>query len=114
MPVCEIDLRPGGAWHFIWSRGDGSDVEMNGVYREIKSPERLVSTENWGGDFPESINTVVLADDHGKTKMSLTITYPSKEARDRVLKTGMTDGMAPTFDRLERYLSSESKGAKAS
>ena len=86
---------------------------MNGVYREINSPERLVCTENWGGDFPEAINTVVLTDNHGKTNMSLTITYPSKEARDRVLKTGMTDGMEPTFSRLEQYLGRNNE-AKAS
>jgi uncharacterized protein YndB with AHSA1/START domain len=113
MPVCEIDLRPGGKWHFVWRKGDGSEMAMNGVYREIKSPERLVSTENWGGDFPETINTVVLTEEHGQTKMALTITYPNKEARDRVLKTGMTDGMEPTFRRLEQYLSDQ-RNAKAS
>jgi uncharacterized protein YndB with AHSA1/START domain len=49
MPVCEIDLRPGGSWHFVWRRSDGTEMEMRGEYREITPPERLVSTESWGG-----------------------------------------------------------------
>lgn len=53
MPVCEIDLRPGRAWHFIWRRSDGTEMGMRGVYREITPPERLVSTESWGSDWPE-------------------------------------------------------------
>jgi len=41
MPVCEIDLRPGGSWHFKWSRADGCEMEMQGTYEEIAPPERL-------------------------------------------------------------------------
>ena len=58
MPVCEIDLRPGGAWHFVWRMADGTEMEMRGDYREVSPPERLVSTESWGGDWPETLNTV--------------------------------------------------------
>ena len=104
MPVCEIDLRVGGAWHFVWRRSTGTEMEMRGVYREITPPERLVSTESWGGDWPETVNTVVLREENGKTTMTLTILYPSKEARENALKTGMKDGMVPTFDRLESFL----------
>ena len=57
MPVCEIDLRPGGEWHFVWRRSDGAEMEMSGVYKEITPPERLVSTESWGGNWPETLNT---------------------------------------------------------
>jgi len=55
MPVCEIDLRPGGAWHFVWRRSDGTEMQMRGLYREITTPERLVCTESWGGDWPETL-----------------------------------------------------------
>jgi uncharacterized protein YndB with AHSA1/START domain len=48
MPVCEIDLRPGGSWHFVWRKADGSEMEMRGEYREVTPPERLVQTESWG------------------------------------------------------------------
>ena len=106
MPVCEIDLRPGGAWHFVWRKSDGSEMEMRGVYSEIVPPERLASTESWGGDWPETINTVTLAEEDGKTTMTLTVLYPSKEARDAALKTGMKDGVSESFERLAAYLRS--------
>jgi uncharacterized protein YndB with AHSA1/START domain len=104
MPVCEIDLRPGGAWHFVWRRSDGTEMAMRGVYREITPPERLVSTESWGGDWPETLNTLILSEEGGKTTSTVTILYPSKEARDAALKTGMKEGMSMSFDRLNEYL----------
>ena len=52
MPVCEVDLRPGGSWHFVWRAEDGSELDMRGVYREVSPPERLVATEQWGDDWP--------------------------------------------------------------
>src|SRR6516165_1811687 len=52
MPVCEIDLRVGGAWHFIWRNAEGGELEMRGIYKEIIPPERLVSIESWGGPWP--------------------------------------------------------------
>ena len=106
MPVCEIDLRPGGAWRFVWRRADGSEMEMRGVYREVVAPERLVSTESWGGDWPETLNTLTLAEEDGKTTITETVLYPSREARDAALKTGMQDGVSLSFDRLAEYLTS--------
>ena len=104
MPVCEIDLRPGGAWRFVWRQPDGTEMEMHGVYREIVPPERLVNTESWGADWPETLNTVQLDEQDGKTTITTRVLYPSKEARDAARRTGMTDGVAATFDRLEEYL----------
>jgi uncharacterized protein YndB with AHSA1/START domain len=104
MPVCEIDLRPGGAWRFVWRRSDGTEMEMRGVYREITPPERLVNTESWGGDWPETINTLILSEEDGKTTMSQTVLYPSKAARDAAFKTGMKEGASNSFDRLAEYL----------
>jgi len=104
MPVCEIDLRPGGAWHFVWRRSDGSEMGMRGKYREVTHPERLVSTESWGGDWPETLNTLVLSESKGKTTITQTVAYPSKEARDAALETGMKDGVALSFERLAEHL----------
>ena len=104
MPVCEIDLRVGGAWHFVWRRADGSEMAMRGVYQEIVPPERLVSTEAWGGDWPETLNTLALSEEDGKTTITSRVLYPSKEARDAALKTGMKDGVSLSFDRLAEHL----------
>jgi uncharacterized protein YndB with AHSA1/START domain len=104
MPVCEIDLRPGGAWHFVWHKSDGTEMEMRGEYREITPPERLVCTEAWGGDWPETINTLILIEEDGKTTLTQTVLYPSKEAREAALETGMKDGASMSFDRLADQL----------
>ncbi|MGH8727710.1 MAG: SRPBCC family protein [Burkholderiales bacterium] len=106
MPVCEIDLKPGGAWHFVWRRSDGTEMEMRGIYREITPPERLVSTESWGGDWPETINTLLLSEEDGKTTSTLTVLYPSNEARDAALSTGMEQGVAASYDRFAELLAS--------
>ena len=104
MPVCEIDHRPGGAWRFVWRREDGSEMAMTGVYQEIVAPERLVATESWGGDWPETLNTLILSEEDGKTTITSTVLYPSKEARDAALKTGMKEGVSASFDRLAGYV----------
>jgi uncharacterized protein YndB with AHSA1/START domain len=106
MPVCEIDLRPGGSWHFVWRHSNGKEMEMRGEYREVKPPERVVSSESWGPDWPETLNTVVFSERAGKTTATITLLYASKEARDAALKTGMKQGLALSYDRLENYLSS--------
>ena len=105
MPICELDLRPGGAWHFVWRGADGTDMEMSGVYKEITPPERLVATESWGGDWPETLNTLTLTEENGKTTLTNRILYASQEARNAALKTGMESGVVESFDRLEGYLS---------
>jgi uncharacterized protein YndB with AHSA1/START domain len=104
MPVCEIDLRPGGTWHFVWRKADGSEMAMSGSYREVAPPERLVSTERWGPDWPETINTLVLSEFAGKTTIAQTILYPSKDARDAAIRTGMKEGADQSFARLSHYL----------
>jgi uncharacterized protein YndB with AHSA1/START domain len=108
MPVCAIDLRPGGAWHFVWRRADGTEIAMRGVYKEIVPPERLVSTEAWGGDWPETLNTLVLSEQEGKTLITQWVRYASKDARDAALKTGMQEGVVQSFDQLDAYLATVS------
>ena len=76
VPVCEIDLRPGGAWRFV-GRGPEGDFAFHGVYREIAAPERLVFTEIYE-PFPdvESVVTSVLTEEGGKTRLTVTARLP--------------------------------------
>jgi uncharacterized protein YndB with AHSA1/START domain len=104
MPVCEIDLRPGGKWRYVYRKSDGSEMTMQGSYREVAPPERLVSTESWGPEWPDTVNTMVLAETDGLTTITITVRYPSKEARDAALKTGMKEGMDQGFARLDTLL----------
>lgn len=104
MPVCEIDLRPGGKWRYVWRKPNGTEIALTGIVREVVHPERLVTTESWGPEWPETVNTVVFTEAAGQTTITLTVTYPSKEARDAALKTGAADGMDSSFARLDRLL----------
>ena len=106
MPVCELDLRVGGAWRYTWRKDDGTEMTMTGVVREVETNERLVTTERWGPEWPETINALVLTESGGKTTMTLTITYPSKEARDAAAQTGMKEGLDASFERLDRVAGS--------
>jgi uncharacterized protein YndB with AHSA1/START domain len=101
VPVCEIDLRVGGAWRFV-GRSPGGDAEFHGVYREIVPPSRLVFTEIFA-PFPdvESVVTSEFTDEDGKTRMIVRCVYPSKDVRDMVIDSGMSGGAALSYDRLE-------------
>ena len=106
MPVCEMDLRVGGKWRFVYRMADGTEMTLQGAYREIVPMERMVSTESWGPEWPETVNTLELAESQGVTTMTLTVLYPSKEARDAALASGMKEGMDKGFTKLEQLLAS--------
>ncbi len=110
MPICEIDLRVGGAYRYGWRNdADGNEFGFEGVHREIVNHERIVTTERFvgpPGDMPpdEAVNTLVLTEAHGRTTLTLTMLFASKEARDGAVATGMTDGMEQGYQRLERVI----------
>ncbi len=107
LPICEIDLRVGGEFRYVWRSGtDGTEIDMRGEFTEIEKPGRLVSTErfvvSW---YPgEGLNTTILTEEDGKTKLTTTLLYESKEARDIVLQASMESGVVASFDRLDDML----------
>jgi len=109
MPVCEIDLRVGGQYRYVWRRdSNGTEMGMGGVYREIVAPERIVATEKFDEAwYPgEALGTTVLVEQGRKTTVAQTMLYQSRESRDAVLKSGMEKGVAMSYDRLEQLLAS--------
>lgn len=104
MPVCEFDARAGGQWRYVWRKADGVEMAMSGTVREIVPDQKIVTTERWGPEWPETLNAVVFTESAGHTTITATITYPSKDARDAALKTGMKDGASTSYDRLEALL----------
>jgi len=107
MPVCEIDLKVGGKYRYVWRRDkDGTEMGMGGGYREIVAPERVVATEKFDQSwYPgEAVGTFVLVEQGGRTTLTQTILYESREARDGVLKSGMEKGVVASYDRLAKLL----------
>ncbi len=101
--VCEIDLRVGGKYRFVWRNVDGEEMGMGGTYREVVRPERLVTTELFDEDWTggETVNATVLTEHEGGTLLTSTILYSSKEARDGALQSGMDEGMEAGYARLD-------------
>jgi uncharacterized protein YndB with AHSA1/START domain len=107
LTVCEVDLRVGGGFRFVLRGPDGRDMGMRGVYREITPPERSVHMESFD-DYPgESQVTAVFVEVEGKTTLTVTVLYPSKEIRDIVIQTGMEHGAAESYDKLAELLAED-------
>jgi len=102
VPVCEIDLRVGGKWRIVGRTPKGDMPAFYGEYREIVPPDRLVYTEFFE-PFPGdgSVVTQILTEEDGKTRITVTAVYPSREGRDMVIATGMERGAALSYDHLE-------------
>jgi len=106
LAVCEVDLRVGGTYRYVWRGADGTEMGMRGVFREVVAPERLVTTEAFDQSwYPgEAVGTVTLVEQGGKTTLTMTVRYESREARDIALRSGMESGVAANFDRLAELL----------
>ena len=112
MPVCEINLKVGGAYRYVWRRdSDGTEMGMGGVFREVVPPERIVSTEVFDKAwYPgEALGTFLFSEVAAKTTVTQVVLYQSREARDGVLKSGMESGVSASYDRLAQLV--ESPGA---
>jgi uncharacterized protein YndB with AHSA1/START domain len=105
MPVCEIDLRVGGAYRFVMRSPDGTEFPIKGVYREIAAPERLVHTHIYDVvpySSEETVITMTFENRAGKTFYTSHSVYQTPQARDGHLESGMEAGLPPTMDRLEQ------------
>lgn len=108
LAVCEVDLRVGGTYRYVWRGPDGAEMGMRGVYREVVRPERIVATESFDEPwYPgEALDTTVFIEQSGKTTLTTTVLYESREARDGVLKSPMESGVAASYDNLAELLAS--------
>lgn len=104
--VCDVDLRVGGQYRFVWQHVDRGDMGMTGTYREIVRPEKLASTEIFDMDWTEGEAhvTLMLTEKDGRTTSVTTILYSSEKARDGAIQVGMADGVAAGYDRLDNLL----------
>jgi uncharacterized protein YndB with AHSA1/START domain len=106
LSTCEVDARVGGGFRFILQGPDGQKMGMRGVYRELIPPGRSVHVESFD-DYPgESTVTAVFTEQNGKTTLTATVEYPSREIRDTVIGTGMEHGAAESYDKLAELLPS--------
>jgi uncharacterized protein YndB with AHSA1/START domain len=108
MTRCEDDPRVGGAFQWAWRGPNGEAMAMHGVYREVVPNQKMVRTESFDfGCAPqagEQVATLALTEEDGRTTLTITVVYPSKEARDGAIASGMEHGVAAGYDRLDEIL----------
>jgi len=111
MPVCEMDMRVGGKYRWVWRKeGAGVEMGMGGVYREIVPNERIVSTEKFDDPWyeGEALGTVTFVEKGGKTTLTQVVRYESKKVRDSVLAGPMATGVEKSYDKLAEILATMS------
>jgi uncharacterized protein YndB with AHSA1/START domain len=105
MTVCDIDLRQGGSFRYVTRQPGGREIGQFGVFREVSRPNRLIHSERWEDWDPgEVIVTARFAPEGAGTLLTVTTLFPSREVRDRLIAHGMTDGMEPSYRRLDALL----------
>ena len=106
LEVCEIDLREGGTYRYLWRGPDGATMGMRGLYREVVVPERIVNTERFDDPwYPgEAEGTMLLTEQDGRTMLTITMLYDSRETRDAVIKSPMEQGMGAGYNQLDEVL----------
>jgi uncharacterized protein YndB with AHSA1/START domain len=124
MPYCTVDLRVGGKYRYVWRNGaDGSEFGSYGEHLELETHQKIVTSERMDGldgqpiDHANpveagdpSINTLTLAEAGGRTTLRIAMVFPSKEIRDIAVQSGMSDGMAMSYDMLDGVLAAEKVG----
>ena len=103
MPVCEIDLRPGGTWHYVWRTPAGREFDATGVYREVDPPKRLVLASKFNEE--ENTSTTTFSEDNGRTTVVVSTLFASKASRDQGLPYAKV-GTEANHPRLDAYLAS--------
>jgi uncharacterized protein YndB with AHSA1/START domain len=98
--VEEMDVRPGGAWRFRTAYG-----VVEGEYREVDAPARLVQT------FQNHLQTLEFEDLGERTKLTQTMRFGSTEERDTTMQYGVEEGAKGGFARIDALLQRLAGGA---
>jgi uncharacterized protein YndB with AHSA1/START domain len=104
-PVCELDLRPGGAIRIDMRGPDGVVYPNRGVFREIVEPERLVFTSGFddgvGKARFEVLTTVTFAEQGGRTMLTLQAVVIASTPEAAPMLAGMEAGWDQSLERLD-------------
>ena len=111
LPVCEVDLRPGGQWHYCMRGPNGEESWGVATYEEISPPERLIYVDQFtdaerkvNPEMPSMRVTVDFLEENGATRIRSRTEFASREGLDTVLAMGVVEGFGQTYDRLDAYL----------
>jgi uncharacterized protein YndB with AHSA1/START domain len=110
---CELDFRPGGAWRIVHRGPDGTEHGFRGEFREIVRPERIAWTfEYEGAPGHVSVDTLTLEEHDGKTTLTAHSVFDTAEDCAAMMQSGMEEGAAETYERLDDYLDALRAGSE--
>lgn len=104
MPVCEIDLKPGGRYRYVWRRDrDGKEMGMGGVFETVTPPTHVTFTEVFDEAWyaGHALGSYRLIEETATTLLVQTMTYESRAVRDEVLRSGFESGIERSHSRLD-------------
>ena len=128
IPLCRMDVRPGGAYRIVMRSKDDVDYALKGVYKEVVAPKRIVMTQDTS-EHPAEWKDIInpdrkkekdnLKDDpvgeilldvefekrDWKTKLTIRMSFESSKIKDAMVKLGMAQGWGQSLDRLDKCLS---------
>jgi uncharacterized protein YndB with AHSA1/START domain len=107
MPVCQLDLRPGGKIRYEWMNVKGGGFYLTGEWLELDPPRRIVHVERMHLPDPtpdNHVETTFEPDGSGGTLMTMRMTLPDEATRRQMLATGMERGMEDSYVRLEKEI----------
>lgn len=103
MPVCEIDLRPGGSFHYVWRNRNGREFAVTGLYREVDPPQRYVFVTGASGE--ENTSTTTFTEENGRTTVTVCQRFASQTSRDQAIPLAKI-GTESNYAHLDAYLAS--------
>src|SRR6202012_485144 len=103
---CESDLRVGGSYRYAFGRDPKNPEVFSGRYLEVNPPSQLVLTQLYErmADAGEAVVSATFEESEGKTRLTLRQLFPSKEALEGALASGMEQGMRITLDQLDELV----------
>lgn len=109
LPVCEVDLREGGAYRYLWSRPDGAEIRVDGIYHRLVPFAHIASSEIITGpkQSASTFCTVTFAEQRRGTRLTVTLHYPSRGTRDAVLLSPMAQSVTESYHRLTAILAGD-------
>ncbi len=101
MPVCDMDVRPGGTFRYEYAGGEGEVMLITGTFEMVEPPHRLVHIEDWNDGSAAFRTETTFVERDGQCVVTQTLTFPSKEQRDGAMTMGMMEGMEQAYVKLE-------------
>ena len=101
MELLEFDPRPGGTYRYA-HKGDGVEAYFHGVYHTVTTNELIIQTfEFEGAPDQVGLGTATFEEHDGRTTVRTRSVFPSVEARDMAVASGMSTGIIESHERLD-------------